>query len=414
MTKLPDEQKRGVIANLTPVQSVLMMIALLGATLGMCGDALIAPGADQMFKFYDNEPFVNFLLSGPNLVSMFASVIAGVIQRYVDKKKVLLLGMSLFVVGGALGTAIDNQGYMMFMRCLVGLALGFTNVTAMSIVTTMYINDNRRSRMVGIINAGMFCSSMLLTAISGWVCERYGFKAMFNIYAIGIISIILILIFIPRIPADINVSEDESHGPESGLKGWKSKLVTMCVGYWVFQVSYAIIPFFISVYTDETGLGGPAFAGQLTAALFGGALVASLCFGFVYPKLKRYSMALSMLLLIIGYIILLYIPSAVPVIIGCILFGYANANAFSQALMRAGIIAPAKNASLAVGIAAAAMGFGFFASTFTVTLLKSAIGVETLVPIMPVILIIDVVLLVVATIYITASNKKEKAEIEAA
>ena len=414
MTQLPNDQKRGVIANLTPVQSVLMMIALLSATLGMCGDALIAPGADQMFKFYNNDTFVNFLLSGPNLVSMFASIIAGIIQRYVDKKKVLLLGMALFVVGGALGTAIDSQGYMMFMRCLVGLALGFTNVTAMSIVTTMYINDDRRSRMIGIINAGMFCSSMLLTAISGWVCEMYGWKAMFNIYAIGIVSIVLIMIFIPKIPADIHIDEDESQGPESGLKGWKFKLVVMCVGYWIFQVSYAIIPFFISVYADETGLGGPAFAGQLTAALFGGALVASLCFGFVYPKLKRFSMPLSMVLLIIGYVILLLLPSTVPVIIGCIIFGYANANAFSQALMRAGIIAPAKSASVSVGITAAAMGFGFFASTFTVQMLKAAIGVDTLMPIMPIILVINIVLAIVSFIYIAVTNKKEKAEMEAA
>ncbi|MCL1895483.1 MAG: MFS transporter [Clostridiales bacterium] len=414
MSKLPDEQKRGVIANLTPVQSILMMIALLSATLGMCGDALITPGADQMFKHYDNETFVDFLLSGPNLVSMFASILAGVMQRYVDKKKVLLLGMALFVVGGVFGTAIDSQGYMMFMRCLVGLALGFTNVTAMSIVTTMYINDDRRSRMIGIINAGMFCSAMLLTAISGWVCEMYGWQAMFYVYAIGIVSIILIMVFIPKIPADIHVDEEESQGPESGMKGWVFKLIVMLVGYWIFQVSYAVIPFFISVYADETGLGGPAFAGQLTAALFGGALVASLCFGFVYPKLKRYSMPLSMVLLIVAYAILLAFPSTVPVIIGCIIFGYANANAFSQALMRAGIVAPAKSASLAVGITAAVMGFGFFAATFTVTMLKSAVGVDTLVPIMPILLVINIVLAAVSFIYIAASNRKEKEELSAA
>lgn len=406
MDRIPDE-KRGVIANLTPRQSTLMMIALLSATLGMCGDSVITPGADQMFKYYNDDSFVNFLLSGPNLVSMFASILAGIMQRYVDKKKVLILGMALFFVGGTFGAVIENEAYMMFMRCLVGLALGFTNVTAMSIVTTMYIDDNRRSRMVGIINAGMFCSATLMTALSGWVCEMYGFKAMFYIYAIGILSIILIIVFIPKIPADINIAEDESQGPESGIKGWKSKLVILCIGYFVFQVSYAIIPFFISVYADETGLGGPAFAGRLTSALFIGALIASLCFGFVYPKLKRYSMILSMLLVVVGYVILLFMQSTVPVVIGCLIFGYANANAFSQAVMRAGILAPAKNASLSVSIVAAVMGFGFFTSTFTVQILKGAIGVETLLPILPIILVINIILAVVSIIYVVLSNKKE-------
>jgi len=410
MTQLPNNEKRGALAELSPIRSILLMIALLSATLGMCGDALITPGADQMFKHYNDEVFVNFLLSGPNLVSMFASIIAGVIGRYVDKKKVLLLGMALFVVGGIFGAVVENHGYMMFMRCLVGLALGFTNVTAMSIVTTMYADDNKRSRMIGIINAGMFCSGIILTAWAGWVCEMYGWKAMFYVYAIGIVSIVLILTMVPKIPADIHVAEDESQGPESGLKNWKFKLAVMCVGYFIFQVSYAIIAFFLSVYADETGLGGPAFSGRLMAALFIGALVASLCFGFVYPKLKRYSMTLSMGLLVIGYAILITMPSIVPVVIGCFIFGYANANAFSQALMRAGIIAPAKNASISVGIAAAAMGFGFFASTFTVTLLKSIVGVETLLPIMPVVMVINIVLAIVSFVYITISNKSERKE----
>ena len=414
MTQLPNEQKRGVIADLSPVKSVLMMIALLSATLGMCGDSVITPGADIMFKYYENDTFVNFVLSGPNLVSMFASIAAGVLQRFVDKKKILLLGMALFVVGGTFGAIIDNHAYMILMRCLVGLALGFTNVTALSIVTTMYTNENRRSRMVGIINAGMFTSGMVLTAWSGWIAEMFGFKAMFYVYAIGIVSIVLILVFIPKIPSDIHVEEETEGSTESGLKNWQFKLGIMCVGYWVFQVSYAVILFFISVYADETGLGGAAFSGQLTAALMGGALAAALLFGFVYPKLKRYSMTLSMVLLVIGYIMLLTLQSPVPVIIACVIFGYANANAFSQAIMRAGIIAPKKNASLSVGIIAAAMGFGFFAATFMVQLIKSIIGVDTLLPVLPIILVVNIVLVVAAFIWIATTNKKEKKELEEA
>jgi predicted MFS family arabinose efflux permease len=234
---------------------------------------------------------------------------------------------------------------------------------------------------------------------------------MFYIYAIGILSIILIATCIPKIPADISVAEDESQGPESGLKGWMFKLVMLCLGYFVFQVSYAIIPFFISVYADETALGGPAFAGKLISALFIGALIASLCFGFVYPRLKRYSMPLSMLMVVVGYVILVYVQSTAPVLLACLIFGYANANAFSQALRRAGIVAPAKNASLAVSIVAAVMGFGFFVSTFTVQILKAAVGAETLLPIMPILIVVNIALTVVSFIYIAVSNKKEKEEI---
>jgi hypothetical protein len=123
-------------------------------------------------------------------------------------------------------------------------------------------------------------------------------------------------------------------------------------------------------------------------------------------------MTFSMGLLIIGYIILITLPSIMPVIVGCFIFGYANANAFSQAVMRAGIIAPFKSTSIAVGITAAALGCGFFASTFSVSLLKTIVGVDALLPILPVILVINIVLVVLALVWISITNKSEKTELQ--
>lgn len=400
--------------NLSKRASILMMIALLTATLGMCGDSVIIPGADQMFKAYQDDTFVNFLLSGPNLVSMFASILAGMLLRYIDPKKMLVLGMALFFIGGTFGAAIDNEPFMIAMRCLVGLALGFTNVTAMTIITVMYIDENRRSRMVGVLNAGMFCSATILTALSGVIAQAYGFKAMFYLYAIGIVSIALIIFFVPKSSKQATTEESQSLSTdktesEAGRKGWLIQFIILCVGYLIFQISYAVIVFFISVYADEKGLGGPAFAGTLTSTLFIGALIASFAFGFIYPKLKRNTMLISFAFLVIGYCLFIFVPATVPVIIGCLLFGYANANALSQAMMRAGLIAPGNNASLAVSIIAAVMGVGFFLSTYTVQVVKMIMGVDTFVAIMPLFLIIGIILLILTIVYLLATKKQEAA-----
>jgi MFS family permease len=237
---------------------VLMMFAILMSTFAMQGDSLIIPGADEMFKYYQDDAFVNFLLSGPNLVSMFASIIAGKILQYVDKKKVLMLGVTLFLVGGTLGAAIESAPFMMAMRCLVGLALGFTNISAISIVTSMYIDENIRSRMVGILNGAMYGSAIILTAISGMIAEVYGFKAMFNLYGIGIILLLLIIVFVPKCPPDATPFKSDSADSspastvdESLYKGWSVRLFLLAVAYLTFQISYAITQFFNSVYAAE-------------------------------------------------------------------------------------------------------------------------------------------------------------------
>ena len=411
MGKLPEARVDNK-KELSKTGSVLMMAALLTAALGMVGDTIITPGADAMFKYYNHDSFVNFLLSGPNLISMFAAIFAGFAMKYVDKKKMLLLAMALFVIGGTFGSIIDSEPYMMFMRCLVGVALGFSNVTAMTIVTVMYTDEDRRSRMVGILDGGMFLAATLMTALSGFVIQGFGFKAVFYLYALGIISLIMIALFIPKSPPEKAVEATEATDEDSFenkplVKNWKPKFVILCIGYFVFQTLYAITALMISVYTAEMELGGAAFAGTITSTLFIGALAASLLFGFTYPKLKRNTMLIPFACVVIGYGILLFVPKTVPVIIGCLLFGYSNATGLSQAMTRAGILAPAKNASLAISIISAVMGVGFFISTYTVSALKVIIGVDTFVEILPVLFIMSLVLLIVGIIYLAATRKSE-------
>lgn len=411
MGKLPEARVDNK-KELSKTGSVLMMAALLTAALGMVGDTIITPGADAMFKYYNHDSFVNFLLSGPNLISMFAAIFAGFAMKYVDKKKMLLLAMTLFVIGGTFGSIIDSEPYMMFMRCLVGVALGFSNVTAMTIVTVMYTDEDRRSRMVGILDGGMFLAATLMTALSGFVIQGFGFKAVFYLYALGIISLIMIALFIPKSPPEKAVEATEATDEDSFenkplVKNWKPKFVILCIGYFVFQTLYAITALMISVYTAEMELGGAAFAGTITSTLFIGALAASLLFGFTYPKLKRNTMLIPFACVVIGYGILLFVPKTVPVIIGCLLFGYSNATGLSQAMTRAGILAPAKNASLAISIISAVMGVGFFISTYTVSALKVIIGVDTFVEILPVLFIMSLVLLIVGIIYLAATRKSE-------
>lgn len=411
MGKLPEARVDNK-KELSKTGSVLMMAALLTAALGMVGDTIITPGADAMFKYYNHDSFVNFLLSGPNLISMFAAIFAGFAMKYVDKKKMLLLAMALFVIGGTFGSIIDSEPYMMFMRCLVGVALGFSNVTAMTIVTAMYTDEDRRSRMVGILDGGMFLAGTLMTALSGFVIQGFGFKAVFYLYALGIISLIMIALFIPKSPPEKAVEATEATDEDSFenkplVKNWKPKFVILCIGYFVFQTLYAITALMISVYTAEMELGGAAFAGTITSTLFIGALAASLLFGFTYPKLKRNTMLIPFACVVIGYGILLFVPKTVPVIIGCLLFGYSNATGLSQAMTRAGILAPAKNASLAISIISAVMGVGFFISTYTVSALKVIIGVDTFVEILPVLFIMSLVLLIVGIIYLAATRKSE-------
>ena len=222
----------------------------------------------------------------------------------------------------------------------------------------------------------------------------------------------MIIFFIPKSPPEKDAEEtsEEDNGSFENkplIKNWKSKFVILCIGYFIFQTLYAITALFISVYTAEKELGGAAFAGTITSTLFIGAFVASILFGFLYPKLKRSTMLISFGCVVIGYGILIFVPKTIPVVIACLLFGYSNANGLSQAMTRAGILAPAKNASLAISIIAAVMGVGFFISTYTVSALKAVMKTDLFIEILPVLFICALVLLAAGIIYLFATRNSE-------
>lgn len=376
--------------EMSKTRKLLFLTAILFTTVAMMGDCLVTPAADTIYKFFDNEAGVNAFLSAPTIVAMFASIFFGALSTKVDKKKILLFGAACFTISGVFGIAIPSLPYMIFMRCVLGLALGACNVTSVSIIAQTFIDEKQRSRYTSFITAGTSLCGVILTLISGALAQTFGWQSVFYIHLVGIIMMVLIIFFVPKCPP-IKEEEEESVNlviVEENRTKWPVHLVTLIASQFVWYILYGIIFFQISIYVVERNIGNEAFSGAMASTYSLVAFLFCLAFSFVYSKVKYACGLIYYGLFTVGFLIMLFGSSRFTTVLACVLIGMATGTALSYFAVRGSLIVPREKMSMAVTCYSACMGIGMGVSTYVAMGIKAILGVDTFVGMLPALVVI--------------------------
>ena len=139
------------------------------------------------------------MLTLPTLVMMPIGLFSGKLASRVDKKKLLLTGMTLFGVFGVAGGFVSNFGLLLLMRVLFGVGLGIMTPLSTSLIFDFAPDQKRRSKLLGIQGASYQLGGLLFMSLSG-ILASISWRYSFMVYAFVIISIILALLFLPAMP----------------------------------------------------------------------------------------------------------------------------------------------------------------------------------------------------------------------
>ena len=383
-------------------RNTLLMVTLICASIALMGDMVIIPVAGNIFEEYAsaNMAVLNFILSGPALIGAFSGLVAGKLMEYLSKKKLLLISFAIFSVGAIFGYAVHDANYMAAMRAMVGIGMGMVSVTAMSIIADVFVDENKRSSMLGIYNGGMAAVGAALGWISGIVATM-GWTTVFYIYLVAIPILVMIILFIPADKVSATGSIDQtSVGSGNDQFNWIA-LIALCAAFLIFSIVYCIVYYTISMIVAEKSIGDLAFVGTLSALGTIGSLIACMFFGKYYAILKRATPIFAYVLMALCFY-LLYV-SANPVIAGvaCTLLGATYGAGMSYYFMHCTMIVPETKIPLSISFASFAMSVGTFLSVYVATFIQNIIGVNTVTGIMPIligILLIGAVLSVIFTI----------------
>jgi MFS family permease len=351
------------------LRNALIMITLGLASMAVMNDMVIIPVAGNLFNdFADvNIGVLNYILSGPALVSALFSLLSGKLMDRISKKTLMIAGFGVFSAAAILGDAIHNAYYMVVMRTLIGAGFGITMVVSMSIIAETFVSEKSRSAMIGIYTSSVGVVGALLGFVSGIVAAS-GWRQVYRIYLASLPVLIMIFLFLTRDKVGSTTAE-ESSMPDNERMPW-GRVLFMAAGFIVFNIVYCIIYYQISIIIAEKGFGDTKLIGTLAGLGTLGSILGSAILGLLYPRIKRFTV-------LIGYggmticFWLLYTASAAPLaIVACTLLGASYALGAAYYMMYCTTFVPPAKIPLSISITTTAMATGQFLSTYCATFLQ--------------------------------------------
>ena len=165
-------------------RELLILVALMGPTMmvlidgGMVGVALPTIQAE----FNVSVDLLSWVMAIGFLLPVPLMPIYGRLGDIFGKKRLFVIGLTIFVVGAIFGFIAPSFGWLIFGRLLQGFGSTMSLPLAMALIVEAFPQE-RRGRALGIWNASAPAGIMLGPVIGGFIIEEIGWRTIFVVVA---------------------------------------------------------------------------------------------------------------------------------------------------------------------------------------------------------------------------------------
>ncbi|MBU4440624.1 MAG: MFS transporter [Acetobacterium sp.] len=394
--------------EMSKTKRILATIAIMATAIAVMADLAINPIIGVLYKTYpESMGYVNYFVSGPMLVIVFASLLTAALLKKMDKKIVMIAGGVIFAVGAILGVFVDDWMYMCVMRTLVGLGAGIVNVVAVALIADLYTDSKTRAKITGYYNAALSLVGVIFSYFAGMLSSGQPWQSVFMLYWTAVPMVILLILFIPSIKPSKETAEERAKAA-TGVKeplGWR--FWWMSFGFFLLNIVLGgTVLYYLSPYIFENNLGGTELAGISASVKSIVGFLICLGFGFIYGKLKRYTVTTCYAIAAVSLFILVLYPSVSVLLIVGTIGACTYKIAFSNAYAHGFNIVPKSRYDDSVSVITAVYGIGSFISTYYATWLLGVMNTESFTKTWTVSAII-LVAMVIADIVVASIEKKQ-------
>ncbi len=310
-----------------------------------------------------NAILVGIVVGGYALTQTVFQIPFGLMSDKLGRKKTLLIGLLIFILGSIVAAESTNIYMLMLGRFLQGAGAIGSVVTAM---ISDLVKEETRAHAMAIMGGTIAMSFAVAMIVGPVVGGYYGVDKLFWITAVlATLAILILFTKVPNPPKIIhNYSEEESKMKEV----FKDKsLVIMYVTFLfhtsIMTMAFFIIPIVMTHSIDDGGFGWDKvdlWKVYLPAMVFG--LIAmgpAAVFGEKKDKGKEIFL-LSIVLIALGFILMGFASNAILFIVGVVLF-FIGFNMFEPLLQSfVSKFAKVHQKGAALGVANSFAYFGAF------------------------------------------------------
>lgn len=306
--------KRGEIGTLG--SAAILSIGILLYT-----DSIVQTALGAISIAFPEVPLetVKLLQSITPLIMVLSALACGRLARYFPKKKILIAGIILILVGGlAPAIYVSSFSYLLVMKAVFSVGYGLCSPLAAATLVDAVEPGPIRDRLAGQRQAVGGIASVVFAALAGLGAGVH-FRWAYAVYLLIIPVLLLIWRGLPEdgVRQSMALSKDRVKLP---LSVWGVALGNVLVNIMLYAFFSSV-----SIVIVQSGAGTSVQAG-LTISIFSACVcVTGLLFSILRRYLKRYLLSVALLSLAVCFFVLRAARGFPFYILGSILFGFGFA-----------------------------------------------------------------------------------------
>jgi len=332
------------------IKLTIFSLALLTVMAG----AAVSPALGSIAANFPDvdKSLIKMILTVPSLCIIPVALISGRLTRIFTKRKVLLFGLLIYVIGGVGGGMVNNIYALLAFRAILGIGVGMIVPLSTSVVSDFY-EGIERVRTMGQVTANNNLGGIISLVGSGLLAS-IGWRYSFGIYLLGIVSFFLVLIFFP--------SYTEPEEPKKSDGHFGGIFYFLALAMFFLMVLFYSVPTNMALYIQLKNIG----ESQITGVVMGTNTLTAFFAGIFFVQMRNLFKGITvavMLFVMGGGILIMGLADSLAVLIaGNAFMGFGLGSLMPSIFMRVTkVVKPVQTVS-AMAVISSMLYLGQFAS----------------------------------------------------
>lgn len=358
----------------TWIQAAILVVAAATSVMVI---ALVGPTLPAMQRHFASVPNVEFLvpsaMAAPQIMMALLCVVAGILADRVGRKKLLVGATLLYALVGTAPLYLESLYAIIASRLMLG-ALEAVLVTVATTLIGDYYQGPARVRMMAMQAMMTAAAAFLLNYVGGAMGEL-GWRAPYGAYLVCLLLVPLMAIYLwePDRRAG-GEAQAEDGRPDVPFRPWL--LAGICAVMVLSGLSFLVLPVNFGYLQEALGVRSPTQIGIAYCVNSLGAIVGTICFGWVIAArlCLRHQLALMAALTGAGFLLMQWASSYLELTFAGFVNGLGAGLLIPVVLTWAMRTLPRARRGMGIGAVQSSVSLGMFLSPPLVVGLDKLLG----------------------------------------
>lgn len=258
------------------------IVLLMAASLTVMANATISPalaGLEAAFSGTPNaEILTRLLVPAPSLSVIFCAPLAGIFADRFGRRRMLLIGVILFIITGSAGLYLPTLLTIFASRLALGIAVALIMTSGTALIGDYFTGD-QRSDLVGLQVSARNFGGFLFISLAGYIAAISP-RLPFAIYGLAVFFLPLMWVVITepdRVPSSARMLGNAGH------PAWKLHMTILALLQMLTNMLFFIMPTQLPFFFNVPGYNSAVMTGSALSVL----MLTGGCAAFLYARMKR-------------------------------------------------------------------------------------------------------------------------------